>query len=140
MKRLLQFVATIDRITIDSNFPLESTLNPNNALVGTTLNPLTLFNYEPLSSPQISEATITLKYDRTGFSVFLLEINIPAVATGNCIEVMAFGQVVVSETTAAGGFIRPKVLVVSNDMSQDTVVISIRGVLPPGAQTLGFAI
>ena len=31
-------------------------------------------------------------------------------------------------------------MVVSNDMSQDTVVIYIRGVLPPGADTLGFAI
>ena len=134
MKRLLQFVTTIDRITIDSNFPLESTLNPtNNAVTGTNLNPLTFFNYEPLPSPQISEATITLKYDRTGFSVFLLEINIPSVAVGNYIEVMAFGQIVVSEPTFAGGFHRPKVLVVSNDMSQDTVVISIRGVLPPGA-------
>ena len=34
----------------------------------------------------------------------------------------------------------PRILAISNDMSQDTVVISIRGLLPPGANTGGFAI
>ena len=47
----MKFVTTADRITIESNFPLESTINPFNAIFGVTLNPLTLFNYEPLPSP-----------------------------------------------------------------------------------------
>lgn len=78
MSSLLKFVTTPDRITIDTNFPLETTINPTNpALSGTNLNPLTYFNYEPLPSPQVSEGTITLKYDRAGFSVFEMEIKIP---------------------------------------------------------------
>ena len=96
---LLKFVPTVDRITIESNFPLESTINPFNASVtGIDLKPPTLFNYEPLPSPQVSEATITLKYDRAGYTVLVLEFLFSSLTVGSCIEIRAFGQVVISTT------------------------------------------
>ena len=142
MSSQLKFVPTADRITVESNFPLESTINPF-IPIGPSFTPQTptLFNYESLPSPQVSEAALTLKYDRAGFTVFAIRFIHPSLAAGNYYEVKAFGQVVISETKGTTGLVNiPGALVASNDVSQDTVVIYIRGVLPPGQSTFGISI
>ena len=142
MSSQLKFVPTVDRITIESNIPLESTINPF-IPIGPSFTPQipTLFNYESLPSPLVSEAAITLKYDRAGFTVFAIRFIHPFLAAGNYYEMRAFGQFVISETKQTSGFVNiPEALVVSNDVSQDTVEIYIRGVLPLIQSTFGISI
>ena len=123
----MKLVNAPDRIIFEGDIEAELTNSPNTGSALSNPNAF-IFNVEP-TAQEINELKITLKYDRTGGeTVFGLFLQTPLITVGSLFTVTVFGQVtfdVYARATVL--FVFGNIYAISNDLTQDTVVIYLKG-------------
>ena len=115
---LLKLVDTPDRILIEGDFEVEPSLDR-----GLLMN----FNVEQIAQ-EIGELKLTLKFDRTGGQTnFISTFVSPALDENSLLMVTVFGSVKLNRFFQVPRRLTIGFLVVSNDLSQDTAVIYVKG-------------
>ena len=125
--KLMKLVDTADRIVVEGDFEVESSLTP--VLVPLLPQDSALnFNVDPIAQ-ETGELKITLKYDRTGGeTIFRTYFNAPSVGANTLVTLTVFGLIKHTQFfQGRGSFSFSGVLTPSNDLSQDTVVIFVQG-------------